>query len=109
MLCAFVLLSGCYGQWTTRDYTMLAANAACAATDYRQTSYALDHGYHEANPLIGTNPSDKKMASIKGVGFVLTWDIAEAAGTDKYKWLTAAVVPCSAAIIHNAAIGAKGL
>lgn len=101
-------LSGCAG-WSNRDMTMMAANVACHATDFQQTRWALDHGYLEANPLLGHEPSTGKMLGVKTVGIFLIWDIGEAAGPDeRFNWLTAAMVPCSAAIIHNYAIGARG-
>jgi hypothetical protein len=106
LLCA-LLLSGC-ADWSARDYSVLAGHVSCAFVDGYQTHWATRHGFNEKNPLMGNHPTDNQMLAAKTINVAFVWDVAEAAGDEKYQWLTVSLVPCEIAVVHNALIGAKG-
>jgi hypothetical protein len=55
-----LLLTGC-ATWTPADKALLIASWTAAGADYYTTSRAIDRGYNELNPAMGSNPSDTEL------------------------------------------------
>jgi len=58
----------------------LALLISLAATDYKQSVDMFYHsdGYHEINPILGTNPSRTNMLAFGAIGVGLTYLLADA-------------------------------
>jgi len=50
-----------------REKVMLASYVGLHVIDYGQTRWGLDHGYLEANPIIGKESSRAKILLVKGL------------------------------------------
>lgn len=63
ILSCYISLIGCAGrEWTKEEVTKEAAFQVLNVADYALTKELLATGeFHEANPLIGSNPSSKKL------------------------------------------------
>jgi len=51
-------------EWTDQERVMGWSLLALNAIDFKQTSYAMGHNYHETNPMIGSHPSNAKLAAL---------------------------------------------
>lgn len=103
-------LTGCatgpLASWSRTDQALFAVNLGCHGVDYWQTEWALENGYEEGNPLLGSHPSDEKLLAGKAVAGALAWW----AGRDDEKRtasLIALTVPCLAIVAHNYSEGAR--
>jgi hypothetical protein len=47
--------------WTTADTALQASVAALQVADWGQTSWGMEHGYAETNPLLGAHPSPTRL------------------------------------------------
>ena len=54
-------------RWDTAEKAMLASYVGLNVVDYGQTRWGLDHGYLEANPIIGKSPNRAKILLMKGL------------------------------------------
>ena len=54
-------------KWDTTEKAMLVSYVGLNAIDYGQTRWGLDHGYLEANPLIGKSPNRARILLMKGL------------------------------------------
>ena len=64
LLCLLLLLTGCVTPqpWTTRNKVMAGILVTSTAADMASTSYALQNGARELNPLLGEHPDDATLA-----------------------------------------------
>jgi len=72
ILISLVLVAGCATttpktKWDTAEKAMLASYVGLNVIDYGQTRWGLDHGYLEANPLIGKSPNRARILLMKGL------------------------------------------
>jgi hypothetical protein len=74
---ATLVTGGCVSTWSPRDKTLAASYLAAQVVDYGQTNYALENGYSEANPLLGSSPSSGKILAYKGVASALAFWLAD--------------------------------
>lgn len=49
--------------WTDEEKLLGATALTLHAIDTSQTSYGMKHGYRELNPILGSHPSDDKLAA----------------------------------------------
>lgn len=49
--------------WTDEEKLLGATALTLHAIDTAQTSYGMKHGYRELNPILGSHPSDDKLAA----------------------------------------------
>jgi uncharacterized protein YceK len=102
-------LSGCasFKAWDREDRALYAFNLGCHAIDYAQTSWAIEHGYVEANPLLGESPSNDRLAASKLAAGALTWWVADSASDDRTRTLLTMTGACLAVLAHNHSEGAR--
>lgn len=107
LLCAAAALSGC-SVWQPAEQRAFAFSMACQAVDLMQTDAALENGMHEANPLLGSHPSDGKLVAAKVVAVAGTFYLAEAVNPEnRVTAILLATVPCLYVVAHNYSIGAR--
>ena len=107
----FLLCAGCashpFAGWSQRDKALFATNLTCNAVDAWQTSWAMgEDGFKEGNPLLGDDPSEKKIIGFKLVGAGVTYWAASDPENRTYA-LMLMTVPCIAVLAHNYSEGAR--
>lgn len=105
LLAISLALSACAHtpRWSAGDQWAFAGAAGCHATDAYQTSWGMDHGFREGNPLVGSNPSDEKIAAIKAAGLGYLWLVEDRMDDHAQRTAVSAAVAavCTLVVIHN--------
>lgn len=102
---AWLSLEGCAStpRWTAGDQWAFGGAVGCNAVDAYQTSWGMDHGFREGNPIAGSHPSDGKIAAIKTAGlgylFLVEDEMGDHASRTELSAAVAAV--CTLVTIHN--------
>jgi hypothetical protein len=99
-------LAGC-ADWRPRDQALFTVNVGCQGVDYAQTSWAMDHGYREANPVLGDSPSQSTLVLAKAAAIGATWYIADTSPKQRTTALVVATALCLVVIAHNHSEGAR--
>lgn len=101
LVCWAFALGGC-STWGPKEQRAFAFSAVCHTVDLVQTDWALEHGYRELNPILGSHPSDNKLVAHKAAVMGLTWAIGERfEGDDRWKAIMISTIPCVLAVAHN--------
>lgn len=104
IIAAFLLLvtTGCSG-WSKSDKALFAASMVLQAVDTAQTLTAIEDGGRELNPLIGSDPSKKRLIGIAVGTAVGKYVVAHKLPKGKYRttWLILMNVISGTAVTHN--------
>ena len=115
VLLAAILLSGCatfgdtFSDWNKTDKAIYDALTVCHVLDYLQTESAMDSGeYKELNPLLGSSPSDERLAAMKAGVLGLQWSMAETIDAEwRRTYFGTQLAFCGAAVLHNHYVGVR--
>jgi hypothetical protein len=94
-------------EWATTDKVLLGTYITLSAVDAAQTHWALRHGYHEENPLLGNDPSDARIIGTKVVSGLLIGSLAEVCEPCRRTVLIIANVVEISVVAHNVKIGVR--
>lgn len=91
--------TGC--SWTpTQQWTFTGA-VACNGYDAYQTSWGVNHGYSEGNPLLGSQPSDARIAVTKTTILGAAFALEDARPQDRIVISSLLLAGCGAVVWHN--------
>lgn len=97
-------------EWDNTDRVMFGTFVGLQVVDGLQTHWAVKHPdqFHEANPLLGTEPGDAKIILFKSaaVGLVY-WLVKDADSATRKTVLGVADLMYIGVVGHNASIGVK--
>lgn len=95
-------------EWTWQDSTWEAAFAAAVLVDVRQTSVALASGRRELNPVMGSRPSDAKLAGAAALAVGAHAAVSLLLPARHRRWWQAVTLGAEAtAVGHNFSVGAR--
>lgn len=105
LLAISLALSACAHtpRWSAGDQWAFAGAVGCQTTDAVQTSMAMDDGYREGNPLVGSHPSNEKIAGLKVAGLGYLWALEDSMADHSNRTAISLAVTtiCSLVVAHN--------
>lgn len=108
LLLALPLRTGASDEWTSHDLALEAAFAAAVLVDVRLTSTALASGRRELNPLLGSRPSDAKLAGAAALAIGAHALVSAVLPARHRRWWQAvSLVAEATAVGHNFSVGAR--
>ncbi|MFA6125432.1 hypothetical protein [Sphingomonas sp.] len=95
------MLTGCANMTPAEDIAF-GTLIGCNAYDAALTMHAMDRGFAEGNPLLGSHPSDEKIIISKVLLAGIAWWAVDAMDEKRsVPALLIATIPCGWAVYHN--------